>query len=131
MNRMTSADRDAFVGRVAELDAMRAQLAQVRAGQARTIMVSGAAGIGKTALIEQFLHGENDIRVLRAGGERGEALVSYGVVDQLIRIAGVSRARFMANVDHDLSAEEPVSVGARVLEPGRFRAGDAARRRRG
>jgi ATP/maltotriose-dependent transcriptional regulator MalT len=116
MGRLTSVDRDAFVGRVAELDAMRSMLAQVRSGQARTIMVSGPAGIGKTALIEQFLHGENDVRILRAGGERWEALVSYGVVDQLLRVAGVSRTRFIAGTDHEFPAEEPATIGTWVLE---------------
>lgn len=57
MGQLTSADRDAFVGRVSELDAMRSLLAKVRSGHAHTIMVSGPAGIGKTALIEQFVHG--------------------------------------------------------------------------
>jgi len=107
---------NAYVGRATELDTMRTLLAQVRDGQARAVMISGAAGIGKTALIEQFLHGESDVRVLRTTGERWEALVPYGVVDQLMRVAGVGGARLMASRDDALPGEEPVSVGAWVLE---------------
>ena len=58
-------------------------------------VVQGDAGIGKTLLIEQFLDGETDMTVLRATGEPWEAFVAFGVIDQLMRVAGVSTARLL------------------------------------
>ena len=53
----------------------------------------GPAGIGKTALIEHFLRepgvGATPV-VVRASGEETEALLAYGVVEQLARSAGAA-----------------------------------------
>ena len=54
--------------------------------------------------------------MLRATGEQWEAFVAFGVVDQLMRVAGVSSARLRAGRDRSLPGEEPVGVGARILE---------------
>ncbi len=105
-----------FVGRAAELSALRAILCEVRSGQPRTVLVEGPSGIGKTALIERFLLGEEEVQVLRASGEQWEALVAYGVIDQLLRVAGVSGGALFARRERALPTEEPVSVGAWILE---------------
>ena len=105
-----------FVGRAAELEALRAELATVRAGRPRVLIVQGDAGIGKTVLIEHLLAGEPDLTVLRATGEQWEAFVAYGVVDQIMRVAGVSTARLLVSRDRSFPAEEPVGVGAWILE---------------
>ena len=63
-----------------------------------------------------MLDDESDLTVLRATGEQWEAFVAYGVVDQLMRVAGVSAARLRAGRDRSLPVEEPVGVGARILE---------------
>ena len=81
-----------FVGRQAELTALRAELAAVRSGRPRVVLLEGTPGIGKTALLDRFLDDESDLTVLRATGEQWEAFVAYGVVDQLMRVAGVSTA---------------------------------------
>ena len=49
---------------------------------------------------------------LRATGEQWEAFVAYGVVDQLMRTAGVSRAKLLAGRVRSLPAEEPIGVGS-------------------
>ena len=72
--------------------------------------------MGKTALVEQFLRGEEDIRLLRASGEHWETLVPYGVVDQLMRAAGASATRLFSSRLRALPAEEPISVGSSLLE---------------
>src|SRR5829696_4524830 len=78
---------DPFVGREGELRA----LASARdAGGAWCVLVEGPAGAGKTALVERFLATSPGLFVLRASGERGEADVPLGVVDQLLRRAGGS-----------------------------------------
>jgi DNA-binding CsgD family transcriptional regulator len=105
-----------FVGREKELDILRSALDQVRAGHPQVVLIEGPAGIGKTALVDRFLELESDVQVLRASGEPWEALVPYGVVDQLVRGAAVSRARLLASRERALPVDEPISVGARVLE---------------
>src|SRR2546427_12252830 len=106
---------EAFVGRQHELGALRAQLQLTRSGRPRMALVEGLAGIGKTALVDRFLLGEGDVQVLRAGGERWEALVAYGVVDQLMRVAGVSGAHLLATRERALPADEPGGVGVQIL----------------
>jgi ATP/maltotriose-dependent transcriptional regulator MalT len=105
-----------FVGRQAELTALQAELAMVRAGHPRLVLVEGPAGIGKSAVLDRFLAGPTNLRVLRAAGEQWEAFVAYGVADQLMRVAGVSSARLLAGRQRSLPAEEPVGVGARILD---------------
>ena len=91
-----------FVGRQAELTALRAELGTVRSGRPRVILLEGSPGIGKTAVLDRFLDDESDLTVLRATGEQWEAFVAYGVVDQLMRVAGVSAARLRAGRDRSL-----------------------------
>lgn len=105
-----------FVGRDRELATLRDELLTVRSGVPRVVLVEGEAGIGKTVLVEQFLTGESDLLVLRATGEPWEAYVAYGVIDQLMRVAGVSTARLLASRSRSFPTEEPVGVGAWILE---------------
>ena len=107
---------DPFVGRHAELNQLRGILAEARGGQPRTVLIEGPSGIGKTALIDRFLHEVEGVNVLRASGEHWEALVAYGIVDQLLRVAGVSGTTVLAGRERSLPAEEPIGVGARLLE---------------
>ena len=57
-----------FVGRQPELSALRAELALVRTGQPRLVLVEGPAGIGKSAVIERFLAEQSDLRVFAGRG---------------------------------------------------------------
>ena len=114
---MTVPDNAApFVGRHSEIALLRAELATVRAGQPRLVLVDGPAGIGKSAVHDHFLSEETDLTVLRATGEQWEAFVAFGVADQLMRRAGVSNSRLLASRNRSLPAEEPVGVGVRILE---------------
>jgi DNA-binding CsgD family transcriptional regulator len=109
-------DLDAYVGRSEELASLRSVLEQVRLGRPQTVLVEAPAGMGKTALVEHFLRGEEDIRLLRASGEQWETLVPYGVVDQLMRAAGASATRLFSSRLRAFPAEEPISVGSSFLE---------------
>ena len=114
---MTVAERlDPFVGRATEVATLRAELAAARAGTPRVLVVQGDAGIGKTVLLEQFLTDETDLTVLRATGEQWEAYVAYGVIDQIMRVAGVSTTRLLVSRDRSFPPEEPVGVGAWILD---------------
>jgi len=65
---------------VAALDAL---LAGVRAGQGRTLMIEGPAGIGKTALLDEAGRRAGGLMVLRATGGEFEHDLALGVVRQL------------------------------------------------
>jgi DNA-binding CsgD family transcriptional regulator len=76
-----------FVGRSDELNFLHAQLDNVRGGASRLILVEGAAGIGKTALVRRFLAGGKEITLLQASGAEEESILAYGVLCQLISAA--------------------------------------------
>jgi ATP/maltotriose-dependent transcriptional regulator MalT len=105
-----------FVGREKELGVLRSAMEQVRAGRPQVVLIEGPAGIGKTALLDRFLALETDAQALRASGEPWAALVPFGLVDQLIRAGGMSRAGILAARERALPIDEPISVGARILE---------------
>ena len=107
---------EVFVGREPEVGILRSALEQVRTGRPHAVLIEGAAGIGKTALLDHFLGLETDVQVLRASGEPWEALVSFGLVDQMVRSAGLTRTPIIAERERSLPMEEPVSVGARILD---------------
>jgi DNA-binding CsgD family transcriptional regulator/tetratricopeptide (TPR) repeat protein len=77
-----------FVGRTQELGALAAATAAARSGEPRVVLIQGEAGIGKSSLIQEFLGGQRGLPVVAASGEMAEALLPYGVVQQLT--AGVA-----------------------------------------
>jgi predicted ATPase len=84
----------AFVGRREELDILRAAHAEVRDGGARVVHLSGASGLGKTALLRRFLHEvrtESDTVALSSRCYERET-VPYkafdGLIDQLAAMLG-------------------------------------------
>jgi len=109
-------DAHAFVGRSTELAALRSVLERARSGHPQTVLIEGPAGGGKTALVEQFLREEDGFLVLRSSGEQWEALVPYGVVEQVMRAAGTSTTRLTSSRLRALPVEEPISVGSTLLE---------------
>ena len=105
----TPSARSVFVGRQRELDALEEGFDHARAGRPWLVLIEGPAGIGKTALAEQFLGDVHDATVLRASGDESEIDLRFGVVDQLLRRAGESRAGLPPEgADH-------VGTGARIL----------------
>src|SRR5271168_4579387 len=71
-----------FVGRKAELDALADAYAQASEGHARIVCVEGVAGIGKTALVRNFLAAASS-PVVSASGDEAEMTLPWGVVSQL------------------------------------------------
>ena len=66
-----------FVGREAALARLHQRLEEVRAGARRVVFVTGEAGIGKTTLLDTFVH-----RISGPGGLRicsGQCLEQYGM----------------------------------------------------
>ena len=88
-----------FVGRVPELGALAAALAAARAGDPQVVMVQGEAGIGKSSLISEFLGGQRDLSAIAASGETAEAMLPYGVVQQLAAGAAVASPGVLAGLE--------------------------------
>src|SRR3954447_16670630 len=105
-----------FVGRAVEIEVLRSEVATVRAGIPRIVVVQGHAGIGKTTLIENVLAAEHGLAVLRTSGEPWEVSVPHGVIDQLMCVSGIGAVRPVAPRGRHAAAEEPSVVGARVLD---------------
>jgi predicted ATP-dependent serine protease len=59
-------------GRRSECAAFDALLAGMRGGRSGVLLVSGEAGVGKTALLEYAVESASDVRVLRAVGVESE-----------------------------------------------------------
>ena len=100
--------RPVFVGRREELRALEALMEHARTGRPSVALIEGTAGIGKTALVDRFLAGVDDVTVLRASGDHSESGLAFGVVDQLLRRAGQGSV--------DASGADHVGAGARVLD---------------
>ncbi|WP_345573056.1 AAA family ATPase, partial [Nonomuraea rosea] len=110
-----------FVGRIAEIALLRAELRAVGGGAARRVVIEGPEGIGKSALIHHTLGGEAGVRVLAASGEESERQLRLGVVRQLAEGAARQLAEGAARQLADSAARELGDRAARQL------ADDAAR----
>jgi serine/threonine protein kinase len=73
-----------FIGRVRELDALESCFTEVRNGGARTLLVHGESGTGKTALVSKFLEQRDRDVVVLAGRCCERESVPYKAVDELV-----------------------------------------------
>ena len=123
---------DGFVGRERELALLDAQLAQVRTSGARVVLIRGIAGIGKTALVREFLRRQRNLMVVRGSGDEGEATVSYALVDQLFAAVGLRSAALLAHTERVLrrGTGRRGSAGARGAQPPQRAGPDGGRDRR-
>jgi DNA-binding CsgD family transcriptional regulator len=76
----TSAPGTALVGRERELAALGELLSDVGVGRSRALVLSGAPGIGKTALLEEALESISSVQVIRVSGVESEAEIAYGAL---------------------------------------------------
>ena len=73
-----------FVGRSAELGLLRARLEEAAAGRPRTVVLEGAAGVGKSALLQAFSSSLDPASVLSASGDEAETFLPFGALMQLL-----------------------------------------------
>ncbi len=76
-------DEGTFVGRQEDLGVLQHALADVTDGRSRVMLVEGAPGIGKTALVREFVARHADTTHLWVSGDETETSVRFGVVDQI------------------------------------------------
>jgi DNA-binding CsgD family transcriptional regulator len=72
-------------GRAGEQAAIDALLGGAREGQSHAVILRGAAGIGKTALLEYAAQAAGGMRVLRAAGVETEAELAFSGLHLLLR----------------------------------------------
>ncbi|WP_433243469.1 ATP-binding protein [Actinomadura nitritigenes] len=75
-----------LVGREAEIRRLHGFVDQIALGAGSTLLLSGEAGVGKTALLEQAAAIADDagVRLLRAVGSQYEADISFAALHQLL-----------------------------------------------
>jgi len=119
-----------FVGRGAELAALGRLAGRAADGHGQVVLVTGPAGMGKTALVRRGLAGGPLARAILASGDADERSLTGGLLDQLAQ-AAVTRAP-----GHDATADAAARLrdllragGPDPLSRVRFR-GRAARRPR-
>ena len=76
-------DEGTFVGRQEDLGVLQHALADATDGRSRVMLVEGAPGIGKTALVREFVARHTDTTQLWVSGDETETSVRFGVVDQI------------------------------------------------
>ncbi len=106
-----------FVGRQEELTRLRTKLDEIRAGEPRLVLLEGAAGIGKTAILRRLLAQASDVQLLWSSGAHEEQLVPFGVVEQL---AHSIRTPLPTQLDGlgrtPARSPDPLAVGAAFVE---------------
>ncbi|MEU8824771.1 AAA family ATPase [Streptomyces sp. NPDC048636] len=115
---MAATSATPFVGRVPELERMDQSLREARSGKASSVLIQGAAGIGKTALVRRWLAGlaPESFPVLRATCDTSEEDLAFGVIAQLTsRVPAVLLDRFPLLAGMIPAASEPFQVGAELL----------------
>ena len=72
-----------LLGRQAECAHFDRMIAAVRAGESRVLVVHGAPGVGKSALLDYAKNAATDVRVLRAAGIESEMELAFATLHQL------------------------------------------------
>jgi len=72
-----------LLGRAGEAALLDALLGDIRRGESRSLVLQGAAGIGKTALLEYLLEAASDMTVVRAVGVQSEMELAFAGLHQL------------------------------------------------
>lgn len=72
-----------LIGRHTECDVLDRLVAAVRAGESRAIVVSGEAGVGKTALLDYMVERASDCRVVRTVGVQSEMELPFAALHQV------------------------------------------------
>ena len=106
-----------FVGRCSELGSLLAQAADVRGGHPRLALLTGEPVIGKTALAHRFVSQAHGFQLWEASGEEAEQLLSFGVIEQLVRAVPASGSPALTDLgNRNEEPRDPIWVGAALLE---------------
>ncbi len=98
---------EVFVGRDRELAELEAARLEAVDGSPRLVLVSGAPGIGKSALLRAFIARSGALSMLRANGDEAERTLDFGLVDQLVGAGSV--------LDDRAASIDAFTIGSRLL----------------
>ena len=70
-------------GRSDECQLLDSLVSAVRAGESRTLVISGEAGVGKTALLEHLIMQASELTILRAVGVESEVELGFASLHQM------------------------------------------------
>jgi DNA-binding CsgD family transcriptional regulator len=73
----------ALLGRAGECAALDDLVSAIRGGESRALVMTGEAGIGKTALLQHLLDSAADVTVIRAVGIESEMELAYASLHQV------------------------------------------------
>ncbi len=117
-----------LVGRQAEQQAIDRLVAGARLGTSGVLALTGEAGVGKTALLEDAVSRLDEMRVLRATGLESEREIPFGMLLQLLRpalsaldgipaiqAAALSAALALPGAASRLDGRDRFTIGAAVL----------------
>ena len=102
-----------LVGRSRELASLEAFLHGATPDMPAVVLVEGAAGIGKTTLVEAFLAAHSEVPTLAAVSTPWATGHPFGVVEQLLGSGGT--ARHPLGVAHELAAAVTALPGEKVV----------------
>ncbi len=100
-----------LVGREPERLAIQSLVAAARVGTSAVLVLSGEAGIGKTALLNDAANYATGMRLLRATGSESESEVPFGALLQVLRPA-------LMHLDRIPSPQADALASALALRPG-------------
>ncbi len=80
---VTEGPAEVLHDRRVEREALERLLEAVRGGQSRVLVVSGEAGVGKTALLQTAIGSASGFRVMRAVGVESEMELAFAALQQL------------------------------------------------
>jgi hypothetical protein len=86
----------------------------IRAGESRALVLSGEAGVGKTALLEYLVERAADCRVLRPTGVQSEMELAFSALHQLCSPSWQGAAGIVAR--HVWDADQWELLSARHVE---------------
>jgi len=99
-----------FIGRTGELAFLGQVYSRARAGHPAVVLIDGAAGVGKTRLVDEALRTViEDAHVLRGGSSRGQQGVPYAAVADAFR-AALRQPSFRLAGDHRDAVEDIVNA---------------------
>src|SRR3954447_6361438 len=75
--------RMSLLGRADECALLDRLIGEIRRGQSRSLVLSGEAGIGKTALLKYLVEAASDLTVARAVGGESEMELAFSSLHQL------------------------------------------------
>jgi len=106
----------AFVGRTAELSLLRAALADAGRERCVTVLISGAAGTGKTALVQHALDGDKDDAPLVISGRCYEReSVAHKAIDGMVDSLTTMLQGTDADVLEDIATDAELGALARLF----------------